>query len=174
MLDQDSRLIFAKYKNALVGIGVDLSDDFVIDCIENCNYELEARFQAIISYWYWLQNQNQELLSPSQVLIQAFHEQWNPIGWQETFLDNEKFQTPAEKWWDKARKVDIVKNLIVDVKENFWSGGKIVFQNPHGECWTMDLERAMDMTWEEIIEYYQRVTGIVVESHPGYFLFRNE
>ncbi|MEM9273428.1 MAG: hypothetical protein AAGA80_10770 [Cyanobacteria bacterium P01_F01_bin.143] len=172
MLDEET-IIFKKYKNALVGIGIDLSDEFVINSIENYNYELEARFQAIISYWYWLQNQNQELLSPSQVLIQAFSEQWNPIGWQKEFLDNEKFKSLAEKWWDQARKVDILKNLIVDVQENFWSGGKIVFQNPHGECWKMDLERGMEMSWEEIIEYYQRVTRIVIESQPGYFLFRH-
>ena len=174
MMDESSKIIFAKYKRALVAIGVDLSDEFVIDYIENCNYELEARFQAIIAYWYWLQTQNRKIEDANQLLIQAFHQQWKPIEWQEEFLNNDKFKSPAEIWWDQARKVDILKNLIIDVKDNFWSGGKIIFKNPTGELWTMDLERAMDMSWQEIIEHYQKVTGTIIESHPGYFLFRDE
>ncbi|MGK7957947.1 MAG: hypothetical protein AB4063_22235 [Crocosphaera sp.] len=108
------------------------------------------------------------------MLIQAFYQQWKPIGWKEEFLDNNDFKSPAEKWWDKASQVDILKSLIVDVKDNFWSGGTIIFKDPNGEPWTMDLERAMDMSWEEIIEHYQRVTGVIIESHPGRFLLRDE
>ena len=62
----------------------------------------------------------------------------------------------------------------MDVKDNFWSGGKIIFKNPTGELWTMDLERAMDMSWQELIEYYQRFTGIIIKSYPGHFLIRDE
>ncbi|ELS00367.1 hypothetical protein Xen7305DRAFT_00000670 [Xenococcus sp. PCC 7305] len=173
MLDQERNPVFAKYKNALVAIGVDLSDELVIDYIRNCNYELEVRFQAIISYWYWLQNQQRELVAPNQVLMQAFYEQWQPFEWREEFLHNDEFKSTAEKWWEQARSIDILKNLIVDVKDNFWFGGKVIFQNPQGELWSMDLEIAMEMSWEELIAYYQRVTGIVIESHPGYFLLHN-
>ncbi len=174
MLDDEESRIFSKYKNALVAIGVDLSNEFVIDYIKGCNHELETRFQAIISYWYWLQTQQREIGNANQLLIQAFYEQWIPIDWKEEFLNNDKFKSPAEEWWDKARKVDILKNLIVDVKDNFWSGGKITFTNPKGGLWTMSLERAMDMSWQEIIEHYQRVTGIIIESHPGHFLLRDK
>ncbi len=174
MFDDAATEIFLKYKNALVAIGVDLSNESVIDYIEGCSYDLEARFQAIISYWSWLQTQETEIIDPNQLLIQAFYQQWKPIGWKEEFLDNNEFKSPAEKWWDKASQVDILKSLIVDVKDNFWSGGTIIFKDPNGEPWTMDLERAMDMSWEEIIEHYQRVTGLIIESHPGRFLLRDE
>ena len=174
MFDEEEKQIFLKYKKALITIGVDLSDEFVIDYIKGCNHDLEKRFQAIISYWYWLQTQKRDIGNANQLLIQAFEQEWEPIEWQDEFLINEQFKTPAEKWWQQARKIDILKNLIVDVKDNFWSGGQITFQNPNGELWTMDLERAMDMSWQEIIAYYQRVTGLVIESHSGYFLFRNQ
>ncbi len=174
MFDYEENRIFLKYKNALVGVGVNLSDESVIDYIESCNHDLENRFQAIISYWYWLQTQQREIGDANQLLIRAFEEQWKPFEWKEEFLNNDQFKSLAEKWWDKARKIDILNNLIVDVKDNLWSGGKIIFKNPTGELWTMDLERAIDMSWQEIIEYYQRVTGTVIESQPGYFLLHNE
>ncbi|MDJ0900168.1 MAG: hypothetical protein QNJ55_15290 [Xenococcus sp. MO_188.B8] len=174
MFDEEEKQIFLKYKKALITVGVDLSDEFVIDYIEGCNHDLEKRFQAIISYWYWLQTQKRDIENANQLLIQAFEQEWEPIEWQEEFLNNDKFKSPAEKWWEQARKVDILKNLIVDVKDNLWSGGKIVFQKPNGELWNMDLEIAMDMSWQEIITYYQRVTGTIIDSQPGYFLFRDE
>ena len=174
MFDEEEEQIFLKYKRALIAVGVDLSDELVIDYIEGCNHDLEKRFQAVISYWCWLQSQKREIANANQLLIEAFEQEWEPIEWQDEFLNNEQFKTPAEKWWEQARKVDILKNLIVDVKDNFWSGGKITFRNPQGELWTMDLERAMAMSWPEIIDYYQRVTGVIIESHSGYFLFRDE
>ncbi len=174
MLGDVEREIFLKYKRALFAIGVDLSSELIIDLIANCNYELETKFQAVISYWYWLQTQGREIIDPNQLLIQAFYEEWKPFEWHDDYLNNEQFKSPAEKWWEQARKVDILKNLIVDVQDNLWSGGKIIFQDPLGATWTMDLDRAMDMSWQQIIEHYQRVTGVVIESQPGYFLFRKE
>ena len=175
MLDYDvENEIFLKYKNALVAIGVDLTNNEVIDYITGCNYELEARFQAIISYWYWLKTQEREIGDANQLLIQAFYQQWKPFEWKEEFLNNDEFRSPAEKWWDRARKVEILNSLIIDVQDNFWSGGKIIFKDPNGEPWTMDLERAMDMSWQQIIEHYQRVTGIIIESHPGRFVLQRE
>lgn len=173
MMDDVAREIYLKYKNALIYIGVDLSDFTVIECIESCNYDLETRFQAIIAYWYWLKDNKREIV-PNQILINAFYQQWKPIGWREEFINNENFKSPAQKWWDEARKIDILNSLIIDVKDNFWSGGKILFKVPNGEPWTMDLERAMDMSWSEIIEHYQRVTGIIIETHPGRFLLLRE
>ena len=68
-----------------------------------------------------------------------------------------------------ASQVDIIKNLIVDVQDHFWSGGKIIFLDPHGDTWTMDLERAYDLSWEQLLNYYQRVTNTVIESYLGGF-----
>ncbi|MGK7897387.1 MAG: hypothetical protein AB4372_28145 [Xenococcus sp. (in: cyanobacteria)] len=174
MFDEEEEQIFLKYKKALIAIGVDLSDELVIDYITGCNYDLEKRFQAIISYWHWLQTQQREISNANQLLIQAFEQAWEPIEWQEEFLINEQFKTPGEKWWEQARKIDILKNVIVDVKDNLWFGGKITFQNPQGELWTMDLDRARNMSWQEIIAYYQRVTGVSIKSGSGYFLFGEE
>ena len=171
-MDEVAREIYLKYKYALIGIGVDLSNYDVINCIESCNYDLETRFQAIIAYWYWLKENKKERINPDQILINAFYREWKPIGWKEEFINNERFKSPARKWWDEARKVDILNSLIIDVVDNFWSGGKIVFQDPNGEPWTMDLERAMDMNWHDILEHYQRVTGIIIESHTGRFILR--
>lgn len=166
--------IFLKYKNALVAIGVDLTNDEVVDYITGCNHDLEARFQAIISYWYWLGTQEREVIEPDRLLIKAFYQQWKPIEWKDEYLIHPEFRSPAEKWWDKASQVDILKNLIIDVKDNFWSGGRIIFNHPYDEPWTMDLDRAMDMSWQQIIAHYQRVTRTVIESHSGRLVFRKE
>jgi hypothetical protein len=174
MFDYDETRIFHKYKNALVAIGIDLANEEVTDLIENCNHDLEIRFQAIVSYWYWLQTQEREIIEPNQLLIQAFYQQWKPIGWQDEYLNNDEFKSQAEKWWDKANQVDILKNLIIDVKDNFWSGGKIIFNHPYDEPWTMDLDRALDMSWQQIIAHYQRVTRTVIESYSGRLVFRKE
>ncbi len=47
--------------------------------IEGCNQDLEARFQAVISYWYWLQTQGREIENADQLLIQAFYQEWKPF-----------------------------------------------------------------------------------------------
>ena len=166
--------IYLKYKKALVAIGVDLANEDIRDYIINCNRDLEVRLQAIISYWYWLQTQEREIIEPNQLLIKAFYQQWKPIDWKDEYLLNENFKTPAEKWWSKASQVDIIKNLIIDVKDNFWSGGQIIFNHPYGEPWTMDLDTAMDMSWQQIIAHYQRVTKTVIESHSRRLVFRKQ
>lgn len=166
--------IYLKYKRALVAIGVDLANEDIREYIIHCNQDLEARFQAIISYWYWLQTQEREIIEPNQLLINAFYQQWKPIGWKDEYLNNDEFKTPAEKWWSKASQVDIIKNLIIDVKDNFWSGGQIIFNHPYGEPWTMDLDTAMDMSWQQIIAHYQRVTKTVIESHSRRLVFRKK
>jgi len=174
MFDYVENEIFLKYKNALVAIGVDLTNDEVVDYITSCNQDLEAKFQAIISYWYWLGTQERAVIEPDRLLIKAFYQQWKPIEWKDEYLIHPEFRSPAEKWWDKASQVDILKNLIVDVKDNYWSGGRIIFNHPYDEPWTMDLDRAMDMTWEQIIAYYQRVTETIIESHPESFVIRQK
>ncbi len=174
IFDEIETEIFLKYKNALIAIGVDLSNESVVEYIENCNCDLESRFQAIIAYWCWLKIQDREFINPNKLLINAFSEQWKPINWKDEFLENKEFKSPGEKWWDKASQIDIIKNLVIDVKDNFWSGGKVIFGSPNGGTWTMDLERVMDMSWSEIIEHYEKVTGIMIESHPGHLLLHKK
>ena len=167
MLEPAAHPIFLKYRNALLAIGVDFSDQLVTDVIEDCHQNLESRFQAIIAYCCWVKTQQQEIVDANKLLLQAFYEEWNPIGWKEEFLNRDEFKSPAEKWWNQARNIDVLKNLVVDVKSNFWSGGQVIFANPSGKLFTLDLSRAMDMSWSQIIEYYERVTGVKIEQHPG-------
>ena len=169
MLGDIESEIFQKYKNALIAIGVNFDDYSVIELIEGCGQNLEPKFQAVVSYWYWLQNQQREIGNANQLLIDAFTNNWTPIEWEDKFLDNPNFMSPAQKWWSMASQVDIIKNLIVDVQDNFWSGGKIIFVDPAGDTLTMDLERARDLSWEEIIDYYQRITNTEIESYLGGF-----
>ena len=167
MLGSVEQKIFLKYRNALVAIGTDFEDYSIVDLIESCGYNLEPKFQAIISYWYWLQNQKREVSNPNHLLIEAFTNDWTPIEWHDDFLDHPNFKSPAQKWWSMASQVEILKNLVVDVRDNFWSGGSIIFVNPAGDTWTMDLDRANDMTTEQLLSYYQRVTNTVIESYLG-------
>ncbi len=101
------------------------------------------------------------------LFIQAFNEEWKPIGWKDEFLDRDEFKSPAEKWWKKARHVDILKNLVVDVQSDFFSGGKVVFGTPSGRLFTVGLSRIEHMTWSEIIDYYQEITGVKVGQHSN-------
>lgn len=174
MLGEVESEIFLKYKNALVVIGVDLADESVIDIIEGCSHNLEPKFQAIVSYWCWLQNQGREIGNANQLLIEAFTQNWTPIEWQDELLNNPNFKSPAQKWWSMASQVEVLKNLIVDVRDNFWSGGKVIFVDPTGDTWTMDLDRANDMTWEQVLTYYQRVTNTVIESDSNSYTIHKQ
>lgn len=167
MLEPAAKEVFIKYRNALLAIGVDFCDELVTEAIEDCNQNLESRLQSVIAYYCWLQTQNTDVVDPNNLFLQAFNEGWNPIGWQDEFLEREEFKSPAQKWWDKAKNVDVLKNIVVDVQSNFWSGGKIIFAYPSGQLFTLDLSRAMDMSWSSIIEYYERVTGVKIQQHPN-------
>ena len=46
MLDPAAKPIFIKYRNALLAIGVDFSDELVTDLIEDCNQNLESRLSC--------------------------------------------------------------------------------------------------------------------------------
>ena len=50
MLDPAAKPIFIKYRNALLAIGVDFSDELVRDLIEECNQNLESRLQSVVAY----------------------------------------------------------------------------------------------------------------------------
>ena len=108
MLEPASQEIFLKYRNALLGIGVDFSDELITDTIEDCNQNLECRFQAILAYWCRLQTQQKDVVDANKLLIQAFKEEWNSIGWKDEFLNREEFKSPADSWWDKARNIDVL------------------------------------------------------------------
>lgn len=172
MLEPEAQEIFQKYKYALFAIGVDFSSELIIEAIENCSQDLESKFQVLISYWCWLQTQGKEIDNPNTFLLKAFSQSWKPIDWKDEILDRDEFKSPAEKWWNKARHVDILKNLVVDVQNDIWSGGKVIFGTPSGRLFTIGLSRIEHMTWSEIIEYYQQVTGVIVERYSNCLILK--
>ena len=167
MLEPAAKEVFLKYRNALLAIGVDFSDELITDLIEYCNQNLESRLQSVVAYYCWLQSQNKDVVDANKLFLQAFHEGWTPIGWQDDFLERDEFKSPAQKWWDKAKHIDVLKNIVVDVQSNFWSGGKVIFAYPSGQLFTLSLSRAMDMSWSEVIEYYERVTKVKIQQYPN-------
>lgn len=172
MFDEKSE-IFRRYKKALVYIGVDFSRTEIIELIEDCNRDLEPKFQAIIAYWYWLQGQNQRITDPNQLLIEAFFNEWKPIGWKDEFLNNENFKTEAEKWWSQAKQVDIVKEIVVDIQEGYWSGGLVWFRHPFdGSSFSMNLDRVIDLNWQQLISAYERSTNTIIEFEQSRLIFR--
>ena len=54
MLEPAVKEIFLKYRNALLAIGVDFSDELVTDLIECCHQNLESRLQSVVAYYCWL------------------------------------------------------------------------------------------------------------------------
>ena len=103
----------------------------------------------------------------NKLFIQAFQEGWTPIGWQDDFLERDDLKSPSQKWWYKAKHIDVIKNIVVDVQSNFWSGEKFIFADPSGQLFTLNLSRAMDMNWSEIIEYYEKVTKVKIQQYPN-------
>jgi hypothetical protein len=79
MLDEIEQEIYRKYRHALKSIGVDLSREDIQETLINCNFGMEAAFQAVITYWKYKQ-QRQETFYPSAALIQALNEHWQPCS----------------------------------------------------------------------------------------------
>ena len=65
MLEPAAQPIFLKYRNALLAIGVDFSDELITDLIEDCHQNLESRLQSVVAYYCWLQSQNKDVIDQS-------------------------------------------------------------------------------------------------------------
>ncbi|MEL6909644.1 MAG: hypothetical protein AAFO85_05485 [Cyanobacteria bacterium J06598_4] len=167
--------IFRKYKKALVYIGVDFSRPEIVALIEDCDRDLEPKLQAVVAYWYWLRKQNRQIIDPNQLIVEAFFEQWQPIGWQDEFLENKNFKTAGEKWWLEAKQVDVIKDIVVDIQEDFWSGGKVYFRHPlDGSSFPLSLDRVLDLDWQELISTYERSTKVKIEFTPSRLIFQRQ
>ena len=93
LLGEVEKEIFLKYKAALVALGVDFNHWEVIEALEDCTHDLESRFRAVIAWYVWLKKKHEhqyeyERYLPcfTEILIRAFREEWQPIGWKNEFL----------------------------------------------------------------------------------------
>ncbi len=151
-LDEVVKVIFRKYKPALSYIGVDFGREDVQQALLEGYDGIEGAFQAVIEYWYLLQRQQRLLEYPSACLITAITEQWQPLNWQEEYLDNPKFKTACELWWEKAAQVwgEQARNqLVADVTERDDGYEYILFRCGK----TLPLTTAQVWGWERVLEF---------------------
>ena len=157
-VDEITIEIFDKYKYALDYIGVNFSRADVQLAIMNCVFGMEAALQATITYWYYLQNNNQKLEYPSAFLIEALSNNWQPKNWKEEYLDNPNFKSPCLRWWDEAANVwgrDVRNSLIADVSEDEYGHERILFRS--GE--KLSLRIAKRWGWQKVLEYAEDVNA---------------
>lgn len=151
-MDEFVKEIFLKYKQGLSYIGVDFSREEIREAISLCACDLEAKFQAVIEYWYRLKAKGEQLEHPTACLLAALHEEWKPYNWQNSYLDNPKFKSQGQLWWEECAEVwgkDIRDRLVADVKDYLWSDACIFFTNES----TMSLLQAKKIGWEQTLDY---------------------
>ncbi len=155
-IDEITQEIFNKYKYALAYIGVNFERSDVQSAIINCFFGMEDAFQATISYWYYVQNNNQKLEYPSAFLIEALNNNWKPKNWREEYLNNPNFKSPCLRWWDEAAQrwgTDVRNSLIADVGEDTYGHERILFRS--GE--KLSLRVAKVWGWERVLQYARDV-----------------
>ena len=118
-LTEIEREIYFKYKPALQYIGVDFSREDIQTAIVNCYSGMESAFQAIISYWFY-KRQQKEPIYPNAALIEALNNHWQPINWQDEYLNDARFKSLSLVVWEEMAEVwgEATRNeIIADVYE---------------------------------------------------------
>lgn len=154
MLDEDVREILHKYKAALTYIGVDFSREDVQEALENAYEGIEAVFQRVIEYWYFLQEQNRPFYA-NACLLKALQDGWTPHHWTDDYLKNPDFKSPCLVWWEKAAQVwgeQIRNQLVADVSETDGGYEYILFNSGK----TLPLQIAQVWGWERVLNYAQQ------------------
>lgn len=153
-LDEAVQEILRKYKPALSYIGVDFSREDVQKSLLYAYDGIEAVFQSVIEYWYFLQSKSQPLEHPSACLITALSEGWTPNHWKEQYLDNPNFQSPCLLWWEKSALIwgeNLRNELVADVTETDNGYEYILFRSGK----TLSLRIAQIWGWERLLDYGQ-------------------
>jgi hypothetical protein len=147
--------IFRTYQPGLSYIGVDFSQPEIQEAISLCYSDLEAKFQAVIAYWYWKKSQGEKIENPTACLLTAFREEWKPYNWKSSYLDNPNFKTQGQLWWEECAEVwgrDLRNQLVADVKDYLWSDSCIFFTNGY----KMSLSQAKNIGWDKTLKYAQQ------------------
>lgn len=142
-LGQIEQEIVCRYKPALAALGVDFNDGSVIDAIEDCNYELETRFQAVIAWYLYLRRKRKNLPNATYILVEAFKNEWQPIGWKQEFLELPQFQPPSALMREKLQAIDYFRYVSYEIKDNsnyvrFYYEGRMV--------WCLAIEDGLAMS----------------------------
>ncbi|MDJ0691691.1 MAG: hypothetical protein QNJ41_24710 [Xenococcaceae cyanobacterium MO_188.B32] len=146
-LDEITKEIYRQYKPALKYIGIDFSQEEVQEAIINCYFGLEEAFQAVIVYWKY-KKQNQEQFYPNAALIEALNEHWKPFDWHDKYLEDSRFKSPCLLWWEEAGNIwgrEIRNQLIADVNETNWGDEYILLQN--GEKISLKIAKLKGWDW---------------------------
>ncbi|MUG92976.1 hypothetical protein F7734_11230 [Scytonema sp. UIC 10036] len=144
--------IFTKYKYALAYIGVDFSQEDVQEALLNCLDGFEDALRATIAYWYWLEENSQTLENPNMALIKALYNRWDSRYWKDEYLNNPKFKSPCEIFWEQSLKAwgrDIRNEIIADVNSDDNGFEYVLFRNGK----TITLSVAQRLGWEKLKEY---------------------
>ena len=155
-LDETAREIYKKYKPALKYIGIDFSQEEVREAIINCYFGLEEAFQAVIVYWQY-KTQNQEQFYPNAALIEALNEHWKPFNWRDKYLEDSRFKSTYLLWWEEAGEIwgqEIRNKLIADVNETDLGDEYILLQNGK----KISLQIAKVKGWDWVKNYAQSQT----------------
>ncbi|ACK72328.1 conserved hypothetical protein [Gloeothece citriformis PCC 7424] len=153
-LDEVVREILRKYKVVLTYIGVDFEREDVQEALSNAFDGVEAVFQSVIEYWYFLQRDHKSLDYPSACLVKALREGWTPKNWRDDYLNHPNFKSPCLLWWDKAAEVwgkDLRNELVADVTETEDGYQYILFRSGK----TLSLKIAQIWGWERVLDYGQ-------------------
>jgi hypothetical protein len=151
-LDDITQEIIRKYKPALNFIGIDLTREDIEDAIINCDCGLEAAFQATISYWIWKQEIKEKFEYPNAFLIKAIQDNWQPFAWQDEYLNNPKFKSNCQLWWEEAEKIwgsELRNKLVADVTKSELGEEYILFVSGT----KMPLRVAKVWGWERVLNY---------------------
>ena len=150
-LDEDRQPIFNQYKYALMYIGVDFNREDVIEALQECFYDFESVLQSIISYWKY---KRENIEYPSAAFIKAVQDQWKPFEWDSRWLDDPRFKSPGQIWWEEAEiglGRDRRNYLIADTIEPESQPSYVLFRNGR----TVRLSVAQRRDWDDMARLAQ-------------------
>ena len=154
--------ILRKYKPALMAIGVDFNNWEVIEAIEYCNQGLESRFQAVISWYVWLEKKRQQnpeeefLPNFTYILVRAIQGEWQPIGWKDKYLSLTCFQPKSVTMREKLQRIELFRYVVYEIRDDseyvrFFQDGRMV--------WQLAVEDGLAMCAEELIFTFAHKTN---------------
>ncbi|VEP17069.1 conserved hypothetical protein [Hyella patelloides LEGE 07179] len=143
--------IFDKYKRALRLIGVRFNEPDLIEAIEYCNYELESKFQAFISWYLFLCSKGDKIHNPDKVLLQAFWQEWKPRYWEDKYLLKVEALSRYGLLQEKLSRIEFVEQVYIEMYDSDYV--RCFYQNRM--VWQLDIEYGLRLTDEELIARFK-------------------
>ena len=143
--------IFNKYKTALRLIGVCFEDYELIEAIEYCNYDLESRFQAFISWYLYLRSKGDKIHNPDRVLLQAFQQQWKPGYWEDKNLLAVEAVSSYGLLKKKLSRIKFFDSVYIEPYNSDYV--RLYYQNRM--VWQLDIEHGLRLGDKELIAQFE-------------------